>query len=502
MNFFRRYIVLFISFLACASYAQVTAPYVLSEFKEKDLGTMLDICRRSGINVLIQKTAFSTYGQYEWNEDFAPQGDASVRRMVTEAEKSGVQLGVWVQENAISTDDALFSPEYYKQYRKGGRLELYCDISEDENTIAMRRSDVLKEPASLNLIMIDDELISYSTLEFSGELTLIHRCTRGAYGTKASAHTVDAEVYRIWDSPDHFVEPEGHLRDMVRHSLDEKLQFFPVKLFKEVAAQDWIEENIRVNQVERWEEGRGSLSSLGWFMIRPSDKRRMGTTMEELEWMLSKAVGFGAGYGLVVDPKAVTDHGMMNELLDALNHWNRLLHDGMLSERQKSLLRDPYLDWHLEQSDSIHYWLHSQNVSRRFRCNLEELDEGVLRSETWTWSVEQGGRFGLRIQVDGDVEVINPMVNTTRGLVMFPCTIKPGQRLFYDFGDTARVVDASFHVVEEVAVEGLPELEVGNNEVYFICEVDPTVKQRPEVSLRYIIRESEMMVTLDSSPYK
>ena len=502
MNVLRKFFLLFVLFLSLAGYGQVKEPYILSEFKEKEMGTMLEICHRSGIDVLIQKTPFSTYGHYDWNEDFAPQGDASVRQMAEEAESAGVQLGVWVQENAISTDDALFSPEYYKQYRKGGKLELYCDLSADDNTIAMRRSDVLKEPASLNLIMIDDELVSYSTLEFSGELALIHRCTRGAYGTKASAHAVDAEVYRIWDSPDHYVEPEGDLRDLVRQSLDEKLQFFKVKLYKETTAQDWIEENIRVSQVKRWEEGDTSLSSLGWFMIRPSDKRRTGTTMEELEWMLSKAVSFGVGYGLVIDPKAMTDHGMFDEMLEALNRWNRLLREGTLSERQRALLRDPYLDWHLEQRDSVHFTLYSQNVSRRFRCNLEEMDEGVLRGETWNWNAEEGGRFGLRIQVEGEVEVINPMVNTSRGLVMFPCTVKPGQRLFYDFGDTARVVDASFRVMEEIAIEGLPELEVGNNEVYFLCEVDPAAKKQPDVSLRYITREDAMIVTLGTSPHK
>ena len=502
MNIKRYYFIILIIFIYFSGSAQISEPYVLSDFKAQDFGTMLDVCRQGGFDVLVQKTPFSTYGHYDWNEDFAPQGDASVKRMVAGAEEVGVRLGVWIQDNAISTGDAFFSPEYFKQYRKGDKLELYSALSADENTIAMRRSDVLKKPATLNLIMIDDELITYSTLEFSGELALIHRCTRGAYGTKASAHAVDAEVYRIWDSPDQFVEPEGALREMVRQSLDEKLQFFPIQLFKDATPQDWIEENIRVSQVKRWEEAGAALSSLGWFAFRATDKRRMGTTMEELEWMLSKAASFGVGYGLVIDLQTLMDHGMWNEMLETLNRWNRLLREGTFTERQKELLRDPYLDWHLEQQDSIHCMLLPQNVSRRFRCNLEEIDNGVLRSETWSWNAEEEGFFGLRLQVDGTVEVINPMVNTNRGLVMFPCTVKPGQRLFYDFGETARVVDVYFNVLEEVAVEGLAELEKGDNEAYFICEVDPVVKQRPEVSLRYITRERPVAVTLGVSPYK
>ena len=501
MNIRYYLLIVFIFVLHFCCIAQINKPYVLSEFKSQDFETMLEFCQRGGIEVLIQKKPFETYGHYNWNVDFAPEGEESVRQMVATAAMEGVDLGVWVQDNAVSVHDAFFSPEYYKQFRRGDQLELYSAITAEDNTIAMRRSDVLRQPASLNLLVIDDELISYSTLEFSGELALIHRCTRGAYGTKAAPHDVDAKAYRIWDSPDRFVEPEGELRDLVAQNLNQKLRFFQVKLFKNATPQEMIEENIRVSQVKRWEE-EGSVSSLGWFMIRPSDKRRPGTTMEELEWMLSKAAGFDTGYGLLIDPKTITNHGMMAELLKTLNHWNRLMRQGRLTERQRTLLCDPYLDWHLVPQDSAHYLIYPQVVSRRFRCHFEESDYGVLRSETWTWNAEEGGAFGLRLQVDGTTEILNPMVNTSRGLVMFPCVIKPGQCLMYDFGDTARVVDAAFHVLEEVAIEGLAELDKGDNEVYFLCEANPVAKQRPEVTLRYIIREQPEIVTLENTPHQ
>lgn len=471
----------------------MTGPYVLADFTAEDLPEMLEICHQGGFEFLIQKTPFSTYGHYEWNEAFAPQGDQSVKQMVATAEEAGVHLGVWVQENAIDTDDPYFSPEYFKQYRKGGRLELYDGISADETTIAMYRTDALNTSSTLNLIMIDDELIVYATMESAGGLTLIHRCTRGAFGTKAVAHSVNAEAYRIWASTENFVEPEGDLRDLVRQRLEDRLQFFPVKLYQDDPGQNWIDESIRVSQVERW-ENEPALASLGLYLIRVSDKRRPATSIEELEWMLSKAASFDAGYGLVIDPKAMKGHGMLNEMLETMSQWNRLLRAGAFTEQQEQLLRDPYLDWHLEPFDSLHYVLYQQDISRRFRCNFEESDPGVLRSETWTWNADEGGNFGLRIQVDGEVEILNPMVNTTRGLVMFPCAIKPGQRLLYNFGETACVVDADYHKLEEVTIEGLAELDVDSSEAYFLCEVDPTAKKRPEVTLRYLTRSQQMMM--------
>lgn len=481
--------------------AQVKEPYVLAAFAKEELGTMLELCNKGGFGVLIQKTPFSTYGHYHWNDAFAPHGDESVNQMVATAEKAGVQLGVWVQDNAIDTDDAYFSPEYFKQYRKGERLELYTPLSADETTIAMLRTDVLDAATTLNLIMIDDELISYATMERSGKLTLVHRCTRGAYGTQAAAHGVDAEAYRIWGSPENFVEPEGELREMVRRRLDDRIQFFPVKLFQGDPGQDRIDASIRVSQVERWERD-STLSLLGQFLIRTSDPRRAGTTMEELEWMLSKAAAFDAGYGLVIDPKAMTGYGMLDEMLETMNCWNHLQRAGAFSERQKQVLRDPYLDWHLERQDSLDYLLYKENYSRHYRCNLIEVNASVLRSETWTWNAEGTGRFGLRLKVGGEVEIINPMVNTSRGLLMFPCVVKPGQQLLYDCGETARVVDADYHVVSEVEIEGLPELEEGGNEVNFLCEVDPAVRQRPVVTLRYFTRGQPEVIVLEEAPQK
>ena len=80
---------------------------------------------------------------------------------------------------------------------------------------------------------------------------------------------------------------------------------------------------------------------------------------------------------------------------------------------------------------------------------------------------------------------------------MFPCALKPGQRLLYDFGETAWVVDADYHKIEEVFIEGLAELEEGSNEVYFLCEVNPALKQRPVVSLRYITRSLQMVMEME-----
>lgn len=483
-----------IGWLSAQSNSEQKKAYLVADFAENQLVTMLDLCHQGGFEYLVQRNPFSSYGHYEWNEDFAKNGEKSVVRMVQTAEKAGVHLGVLVQSDAISVDDPFFSPQYFKHLKRQGEVELYDAINADVRDITLRRNDVVKAPSTLNLILIDDELISYGTMEFAGEMVLLHRCTRGAYGTKNVPHSVDAEVYKIWDSPERYVEPDDHLRELVRKELTKRLNKVGIDfvLYKGDEGQEVLDESIRVRQVERWENDGVKNGSLGWIMLRTADKKRKNTTMEDIEWMLSKAASFDAGYGLVIDAKTVSDQGMLGEMFETMKRWNQLTKDGAFTESQKELMKDPYIDWHLTEEDSV-FLLYPIDVSRRFQCEFIEEDAGLLTADKWEWTSDDGDRFGLRIMVEGNTEMRNPMVNTEKGLVLFPCTISPGQTLVYDFKDVAYVMDANYKTIEEVNIEGMSELPKGSSEVYLLCEADPEA-ERPVVTVRYITREKPEVI--------
>ena len=63
--------------------------------------------------------------------------------------------------------------------------------------------------------------------------------------------------------------------------------------------------------------------------------------MEDLEWMLSKAASFDAGYGMVIDAKVITDYSMFDNMLEAMKQWNLLTKKGAFTTAQKELMRDP-----------------------------------------------------------------------------------------------------------------------------------------------------------------
>lgn len=473
---------------------QENRPYLVADFAESELPILLDICHQGGFETLVVRTPFSTLGHYRWNEAFAPEGDRSVRRMVASAAAEGVTLGLLVQEDAITLNDAFFAPKYFKEYQHSEPMTLFDEMSVEDVDIALRRNDLFKVPTTLNLLLVDDEVISFGTMEFTDDVVLLHRCTRGMYGTKRTAHAIDAKVFRIWDRPDPFVIPEGELRQSVQQQLSARLEAGNITLMlsKGAAGQEILEGSVRVRQVERWEKEGAANNTLGWFMIHAADRKRAATSIEELEWMLSKSAAFDASYGILIDLQPAP--GMLPEMLATMRQWNMLSKSRAFTAYHKEVMSDPYLDWHLEPGTDSVFMLHPMNFSRRYQCAFQVVDTGLLQSETWHWNTDEEREFGLRIQVEGKVAISNPMVNTSKGLVMFPCTLSPGQRLLYDFGETAKVVDANGNMIETVSVEGFPKLAQGDNEASFLCEVDPATEQMPLVWLRYLTREPAFVI--------
>lgn len=484
--------------LAAQNVLDLKKPYLVTDFNERNLESVLEVCQKGGFEYLLVRTPFSTCGHYQWNPEFAAN-DKAVARMVQKAEAVGVHLGILVQPDAISENDLYFTSKYSKHFVREGKVELFVDISAEDYDLALRRTDAIKGISSMNLILVENELISYGTIELAGDLLLLHHCTRGAYGTRKAPHTTKAEAYKIWDSPKRYVAPDEYLLDSVRMWLNHRIEATGIAFMIQEGdpGQELLDGSVRVRQAERWAGADGVMSHgyLGWINFHAADKNRAATTMEEVEWILSKAVGFDAGYGLLIDRKAIKEYGQLDEILQKIKLWEAF-RSSDVDKEQLEALRDPYQDWRLEQ-DGDQFILLRWNLSRRYQCNFVEADSLLIGSEPWEWKAETTGPFGLRLQVDGKEAVKNPMVNTERGLAMFPCAIKPGQRLVYDFGDVAYLMDANYNKLEEVTIEGVAELPEGTSEVRFYCETEKE-GDRPLVTIRYITSSEMVTDTMEN----
>ena len=466
--------------------------------------------------------------------------------------QAGLDLGLSVVANRIPTDSKLVSPKPSKHLLKQGILQLQLPMNEKQDEFAVYHSELFNIPSTINVLQIEDELITYRTMETSGDIHLLYHCTRGAFGTKPSAHQKNAPVYKLWDTPERTLLPDLELQDQmaqataqecaktdyallifkdlksygygeqgdtaIGHFLDTMRKYNPDKLLQAdlFTPISWhylsrVNENMlwnasmRTKIVETLSQKQDFYRNnqmpwmIGVFQILLADKNRKATSLEELEWFLSKAAAFNAGFGLDVSVETLRKHGLTDEMLNTINTWETLRLNNSFNEAQKEQFKDPYGNWHIEKVDST-YLLYPQHISRRYFCSFTD--------DTWEWNNPYEGRFALQIAVEGKGSVSGLEFRTPNGILYFPCTLKAGQYLIYGFDDSTRITDLNYNTVEEIRPVGVSFLkdgsnkgsflEEGHNEVTFTCEVKPEGKKQPEVTVRFLTRGEPEILGIQS----
>ena len=448
--------------------------------------------------------------------------------------QAGLDLGLPVLANRVPTNSKHVSPKPSKHLLKQGVLELQSALDDNQTVFAVYRSELLEKPSSINVLQIEDELVVYRTTEASVSFHILYHCTRGAFGTKATAHPKNAPVYKLWESPDRTLLPDLELQNQmaqseakkwaktdfqvlifndlksygynehgdeaIRHFLDTMHKYNPEKLLQAdlLTPASWPYLS-RVNENQLWNESMRTkiietLSErqdfyrknlipwmIGNFQILLADKNRKATTLEELEWFLSKAAAFDAGFGLDFSAENMRKHGLTDEMLNTVNLWESLRLNNAFTEVQKEEFKDPYGNWHLEKADDSIYLLYNQHISRRYFCNFSD--------DHWEWNSPYASPFALRIAVEGKGSISNPVFNTPNGELFFPCTLNAGQYLILDFDGAAYITDLNFNKIKEFEIQGIPFLDEGVSEVSFTCTAKPQEEKMPYLTVRFATRD-------------
>lgn len=443
--------------------------------------------------------------------------------------QAGLDLGLQVLANRIPTDSKHVTPKPSKHLLKQGTLQLQLPINETQTEFAVYHSELFSVPATINVLQIDDELVTYRSTEEVGNIHLFYGCVRGAFGTRRSAHSKNATVYKLWDTPERALLPDLELQDQmaqtqakklaktdynilifndlksyaynnqgetsIGHLLDTMHKYNPDKLLQ----ADLLTPNSkrflsRINENQLWAASMRTKivemlterqefyrnNQMPWmignFQIHLADKNRQATSMEELEWFLSKAAAFDAGFGLDFSVETMRKHGLTNVMLNTIRTWETLRLSHAFNDKLKEALKDPYSDWHIKK-DGDALLLYPQHNSRRYYCNLTD--------DHWEWNSPYTSPFALSIAVEGKGSISNLAIRTPNGILYFPCSIKAGQYLIYDFEGNACITDLNYNKIGDVTAEGMSVMDEGISEVSFTCEVKMEEKKKPEVTLRY-----------------
>ena len=457
--------------------------------------------------------------------------------------QAGLDLCRPVWANRIPTDAPIVLDNLLIQ----GILELQLPIDANQTEFAVYHSDLFNKPAHINVLQIDDELVTYRSTEIAGNIHLFYGCTRGAFGTKKAAHNKNNFTYKLWDHPDHTLVPNPKTQDeMVQKEakkcaktespilvfndlksyaynglgelsiirlLDTMQKYNPEKFMQadQLMHNSW-HYLTRVNDNTLWNATmRNTMSEtlsekqafyrrnlfpwmIGNFQIHLADKNRTATTMEEREWFLSKASAFEAGFGLDFSVNAMRKHGLSDAMLNTIKIWETLRLASAFSEDQKEAFKDPYGNWHLEKSDDSTYLLYPQHISRRYFCNYKE--------DTWQWDIPYQGSFALCIAVEGKGSISQLEFTIPNGVLHFPCTLKAGQYLLYNFDGSAYITDANYNKIADVEAQGVSILDEGISEISFTCEVKTEERKKPDVSIRYYTHGNAQRIKMQSNNSK
>ena len=476
--------------------------------------------------------------------------------------KAGLDWGLSVIANRIPTDSKLVTPKPSKHLLKQGILRLQLPIDEKQTEFAVYNSELFDNPSTINVLQIEDELITYRTTEVSGDIHLFHYCVRGAFGTKAKEHNEDAIVYKLWDTPERTLLPDLELQDQMAQSVAKKSAKtdFPILIFNDLKSYAYNEHGDkaichfldtmrkynpekllqtdlltpasrpylnRVNENQLWNESMRTkivetltekqdfyLSHqmpwmIGNFQIHLADKNRKATTMEELEWFLSKAAAFDAGFGLDFSAETMRKHGLTDEMLNTISRWERLRRAGTFSERQKKRFKDPYGNWHLQQVNDTVFCLFEEQISRQYifeptihRCDTCK-NWGSMHGN-WNWKSYYNCPLFFVLKVEGKGCISDLCILSSQGRFTFPGTIEAGQYLIFDLNHNGKacITDLNYNTIKEIMPIGIqPKLSEGDNLISFECPFVGKGEQMPMVSVRYLSTgESDTLRLVPATP--
>ena len=514
--------------------------YMITDFGENTLDAVLEKAQIAGFDYVYHDGPFEDWGHFNWSTEFTKNGDMGVKAMVDKAKALGIGLGVHTLSNFMTTNDAYVTPVPSKHLLKQGVLALTASIDKDQTEISIKKSDLFTMPMTLKGLQIDDELLSYGTVEDKGEVMVLKNCKRGAWGTTAAAHDLKAPLYKLWDHAYKVFLPDLKLQDAFSDRIAEiinktglcqisydglegcsftgqdeyAMSRFVNQIYNKVniplrndasrlshntwhlhTYTNWGEpwgEAMRTGQVESRIKNQAFYRRnlfprmLGWFLIRLADRRQECTSLEDLEWAMSEAAGFDAGYAMTIRTKTLRRHGQIDQLLESIRDWDYLREKQAFTEDQKTRMRDPKTEWHLEKLDDQNFNLYPLFISKRYTCNLGEMQPGQPGGSDWSWDTPYKGDFAIRLKVEGDGKIKDPKFTTEEGVIMFPCEVSERQYLLYTFDGKAVVTDKNYNVIKEVTPEGEATIPSGATAVSFTCELSS--EDAPDVIIRYITK--------------
>jgi hypothetical protein len=212
---------------------------------------------------------------------------------------------------------------------------------------------------------------------------------------------------------------------------------------------------------------------LGWYLLTET------TTRAEMEWMLARAAGYGAGFAMVARPKALRANPLTPQLLDAIREWEAARLSRAFDSAQVARLKDPAREFHLERVADGAWRLYETAMSPIFTRTRVERQPGEPTQTEWPFEQrwdEQRLQFRLRVTAAagatgagapgatgtagtgttaGTVRALRLTVDRYAALAL-PVELRLGESLVVDGTDVVRLYDATGKPKGRFTLSALP----------------------------------------------
>ena len=503
--------------------ARASESYLIMSFGEDNLQEAIDATRQAGLRYLYHEGPFESWGHFKLNSQQFPDNWKSLKSCVDKAREQNVRLGLHTLSNFITTNDPYVTPVPDKRLARVGYSRLTESIDASTKEISIKDTSFFNQFANntLRACVVGNEIIRYGSVSTGAPWKLLD-CQRGAFGTQASSHSANDSIGKLMDHP--------YKVFLGNHELDQEIAKTIARLFnetglmqisfdglegcwsegmgdygKQLFTKTWYDNLVpglrgkvindasnpghyfwhiytRMNWGEPWYAGfresqvqlrlknqqffRRNLmpSMLGWFSLRSE------TSLEDIEWMLARAAGFNAGFGLSTSLETLKKHGRKDEILSAIKLWETARLNDLFTEEQQKEMQDVKNEFHLQINKEGRYQLVPvYNTYLLYEQKMKQPGEPTASSYEFNNPAEkQPLQFIITLtpKNDSDPEITLDGLGigiNQQDAIRLPIKLKTGQYLYCD-GATIKLYNKQWQLVQTLPLAGsLPTLANGRN---------------------------------------
>ena len=508
--------------------------YLISDFNESNIDEMLDYTKQAGLMSLYHEGPFQSWGHFVLDPKSFPNDRAGMKTCVEKAAKMGLRIGVHTLSTFINTNDPYVSPVPDKRLAETGASVLAENSSATATEIQVVSNQYFKnlKPSTLHAVRIGEEIIRFREVTTEAPYKLLD-CQRGAFGTKASAHTKSEHAGMLLDYPYNTLFPNFELQQEIAGNLarffnetgvsqmdfdghegcmssgegEYAVQAFADKVFHETNHTlvngtsrsshyywhichywNWGEPwygGFRESQGDYRLENQPLLernympNMLGWFLLSAT------TGSEDIEWMMARAAGYRAGFALVARYNSLKKNPNTAQLLALINLWQEASRQNIFSADQRTRLKNPANDFHLEKD--AEGWKLFPFKKYKFEHTKQLLQPGQPTYSEWSFEnsdAEQPLIFALTF-MGKEGTVSNPEIELDGYYkLQLPGTFEAGTSVVCD-GKTLKLYSNKGSFKSDIPLQqSIPDLKTGKHTVKFDCQFS----EESELSNRFIIK--------------